>query len=303
VAFYVYDEADHLLGEYDVNGSPLYEVIWLGDLPLGVIKQTKTGNLVSTRIDDIYTDHLNAPRVITRGSDQAILWRWESTEPFGSTPANDNPSALSTYPFNLRFPGQVFDKETGLFQNHHRDYDPYVGRYIQSDPIGLQGGINTYGYVGGNPISYVDPMGLAQCSVVFVNGSGRMICIPDDSSHASVDILVASGNNGGGTHCKNNPTCENIPSRGPIPSGDWRWNINGPGSANNKQDGHRLVPLLGTNTHGRSGFLTHSCPNAFGPSVNSPFCSEGCITGSSTNMQKLNMLLGQEPNSTLHVGP
>jgi RHS repeat-associated protein len=160
VAFYVYDEADHLLGEYDVNGSPLYEVIWLGDLPLGVIKQTKTGNLVSTRIDDIYTDHLNAPRVITRGSDQAILWRWESTEPFGSTPANDNPSALSTYPFNLRFPGQVFDKETGLFQNHHRDYDPYVGRYIQSDPIGLQGGINTYGYVGGNPISYVDPMGL-----------------------------------------------------------------------------------------------------------------------------------------------
>jgi RHS repeat-associated protein len=143
-----------------VNGSPLYEVIWLGDLPLGVMKQTKTGNLVSTRLDDIYADHLNAPRVITRGSDQAILWRWESTEPFGATPANDNPSALGTYPFNLRLPGQVFDKETGWAYNQHRDYDPYLGRYIQSDPIGLKGGINTYGYVGGDPISDVDPEGL-----------------------------------------------------------------------------------------------------------------------------------------------
>jgi RHS repeat-associated protein len=100
---------------------------------------------------------LNTPRAVvdTAGN---LRWRWMA-DPFGTAAPEANPAGLGTFTQNLRMPGQVADSETGLFYNMARYYDPTIGRYVQSDPIGLQGGINTYAYVGGNPVSYVDPDG------------------------------------------------------------------------------------------------------------------------------------------------
>jgi len=107
----------------------------------------------------VHTDHLDTPRTITNGAQQTV-WRWDNDDAFGNNAPNENPSALGNFACNLRLPGQYFDKETNLHYNYFRDYDPSIGRYVQSDPIGLNGGINTYGYVGGNPLSLIDPFGL-----------------------------------------------------------------------------------------------------------------------------------------------
>jgi RHS repeat-associated protein len=109
----------------------------------------------------VHTDHLNTPRLVV-DQNQVAVWRWDQSDPFGNNTANQDPDGNSiTFEFPLRFPGQYFDKETNLHYNYYRDYDPAVGRYTQSDPIGLAGGINTYGYVGGNPTGNFDPLGLA----------------------------------------------------------------------------------------------------------------------------------------------
>ncbi len=85
---------------------------------------------------------------------QQAAWRADYT-PFGNVVISRN-----TVDNPLRFPGQYFDAETGLHYNYSRDYDPAIGRYVQSDPIGLVGGFATYAYVGGNPIRYWDRSGL-----------------------------------------------------------------------------------------------------------------------------------------------
>ena len=115
----------------------------------------------------VHADHLGTPRAITRPSDNAVVWKWDNTDPFGANLPNEDPSNTGTaFKYNLRFPGQYADQETGTFYNYYRDYDASTGRYIQSDPIGLRGGINTYAYVGGNPLIFVDPLGLKtyQCT-------------------------------------------------------------------------------------------------------------------------------------------
>ena len=82
--------------------------------------------------DGVYADQLDRPWAIANAASQ-IRWRWD-TSPFGESAASENPSGLGAFKFNLRFPGQYRDAETGLFYNYFRDYDPQTGRYVQSDP-------------------------------------------------------------------------------------------------------------------------------------------------------------------------
>ncbi len=168
-----------LLGT-DANGADGYSYTW-SNVPQGsyslTAKATDNLGLVTTsaainvtvnpasgssaQLYYVYPDHLGTPRVITDPTNQA-RWRWDSSDPFGANLPNDDPDQDGVrFVYNLRFPGQYYDQETGLHYNYFRDYDPAIGRYTTSDPIGLKGGINTYSYVGGNPTSASDPFGLA----------------------------------------------------------------------------------------------------------------------------------------------
>jgi RHS repeat-associated protein len=153
-AGFVYDEQGHLIGEYNKTGGVVQETVYLGDTPIAVLKGTTAAPVVYP----VMADHLNAPKLITNSTAKAV-WKWDHMA-FGDNAPNQNPSSLGTFIYGLRFPGQYANTETGLSQNFFRDYNPNLGRYVQSDPIGLAAGVNTFGYVGGNPVTRADPVGL-----------------------------------------------------------------------------------------------------------------------------------------------
>ncbi len=157
---FLYDPSGQLLGEtlHDASGQPQSSqfYVWLDDLPLGGIGVTygANGSVASSEPFFLHVDHLGTPRLATNANQQTV-WTWVS-DAYGVG------AASGSLTVNLRFPGQYFDQETGLHYNYFRDYDPETGRYVESDPIGLDGGLNTYGYVEGNPITFSDPLGLSK---------------------------------------------------------------------------------------------------------------------------------------------
>ena len=175
--YYLYDEAGHLVGEYDSSGTLITETVWLGDIPVATLRP----NGASVDVYYIHSDHLNSPRKISRPSDNQLRWIWEPT-PFGEGAPNNNPASLGAFEANGRFPGQLADEESDLNYNYFRDYDPVVGRYTKSDPMGLIGGLNTYAYVLGDPISQIDPTGLAPES----GGAAR----PQKCANDDVDCMA-----------------------------------------------------------------------------------------------------------------
>ena len=166
---YVYDEAGHLIGEYDKNNAVLQETVWLGDTPVAVVKQTAPS---TQTIYFVQADHLNTPRVILNSANTPV-WRWDNSDAFGVGQPDEDPDKDAVkFEYNPRFPGQYFDKETNLHYNGFRDYEPRTGRYVEADPIGLAGGANLYAYVRGNPISRIDPLGLSD--VTFDRSAGTI---------------------------------------------------------------------------------------------------------------------------------
>jgi RHS repeat-associated protein len=152
--YYAYDEPGKTIGEY-ANGTGV-ELVYLGDVPVAAL--TPSAALM------VYADHINTPVSVSAGDSNYLAWDWRQRDPFGSIQPVLAAGTLSY--FNHRFPGQIADQETGLYYNYFRDYDPQTGRYIQSDPIGLAAGINTYAYVDGDPLKFVDPLGLAHLNLL-----------------------------------------------------------------------------------------------------------------------------------------
>ncbi len=166
---YVYDEAGHILGEYDGSGNLIEETVWLGGIPVATLRP----NGSSIAINYVHSNHLNTPTKVTRSSDNALEWACRPAKDPRSARRCQNsgdPGGIGIFAYNLRFLGQLYMGETGLNYNYFRDYDPQVGRYVESDPIGLAGGLNTYAYVNSNPLEHVDSSGegIVDCPAAIV---------------------------------------------------------------------------------------------------------------------------------------
>jgi RHS repeat-associated protein len=254
---YLYGADGQLFGQktYSSTGKPSKAQywVWLDGQPIAGIELEYTGKGTVNKTSQYYlhSDHLNTPRMATNQS-QTLLWSWNS-DAFGTGGVNGNTHGnKASLDMPLRFPGQLYDAHTAMNYNYFRDYDPNTGRYIQSDPIGLKGGINTYSYVGGNPISKIDPLGLDAIiahggTLTYYNNNGAIV-----STYS-----YTTGRPG--------VTDTTISGQGPIPLGTYAADpqqISQGGFFRNLLGdwGNFRVPLKAdrdTETFGRNGFFLH----------------------------------------------
>ncbi|WP_253901045.1 RHS repeat-associated core domain-containing protein [Stenotrophomonas maltophilia] len=166
----LYDEAGQWLGNYSATGQAQQQAIWLDNHPVALINVPATG---VPELTYVQPDHLGTPRVVIDPVRDVAIWEWSNkSEVFGNQiPSADPDGDGVAFELALRFPGQQATDASGLFYNYQREYEPMVGRYSQSDPIGLVGGISTYSYVSGNPASALDRLGLQ-------SGAARAMRLP-----------------------------------------------------------------------------------------------------------------------------
>uniref|UniRef100_UPI001114BE38 RHS repeat-associated core domain-containing protein n=1 Tax=Atopomonas hussainii TaxID=1429083 RepID=UPI001114BE38 len=137
-----------------------------------------------------------------------VTWRAKA-QAFGETQVT-----LNTIDNPLRFPGQYYDPETGLYYNYFRDYDPQLGRYVQADPIGLRGGLNIYVYALNNPLRYADPKGKSVLVVEIIVVAAAVVVgaaivnSVNNATRQSSQGETGSGTGDGTQDCpKNCPPC------------------------------------------------------------------------------------------------
>ena len=208
------------------------------------------------KVYSVVTDRLGRPEVAW-DSNKAVVWR-AANRAFDRTEAQDSIGGL-----HIGFPGQYDDKETGFWYNGHRDYDPSTDRYLQPDPIGLGGGMNTYVYALANPTMYIDFLGLEW---EYSQSKGTI-------SHDGQKVGMGYSGVGQGL---NNPEMQSVKNIGPIPIGEY---LIGPGHPSGKGPiTMNLIPSPKTNTFGRYLFRIHGDNRSLNHSA-----SEGCIiTGPDT---------------------
>jgi RHS repeat-associated protein len=172
-SYAAYDQAGQLIAEIDDQGQLLYEYVYLDSTLLNMFSYVEEPELISC-LDDVpeggeqscsgqiftgpvlyyfVNDHLGTPQMVVDETGQ-VAWQGDYL-PFGEVQV-----VVDQVGNSIRFPGQYLDDETGLHYNWNRYYNPAIGRYISADPIGLDGGINLFAYVGGDPINGIDPWGL-----------------------------------------------------------------------------------------------------------------------------------------------
>ena len=170
--FYHYSDSG-LVAEMDSNGNTLKSYGYRPGSPWG------TDPLFMRENGKSYwylNDHLGTPQMVV-AENGGVVWKAQY-QVFGKAEIDGG----STLTNNLRFPGQYFDEETGLHYNWNRYYDPESGRYSQTDPIGLRGGINLYGYTQNNSLNFIDPEG--EHPVLLLIGAGVTVLLLPDIANA-----------------------------------------------------------------------------------------------------------------------
>ena len=162
--YYAYDLDSRLISEIQADGTPIRDYVYLNNEPLAVREYQKSPGLYF-----FLNDHLGTPQKLINSAG-AVVWAAAYLS-YGEAQVQAN----STVTNNLRFPGQYYDEETDLHYNWNRYYDPVLGRYLSPDPIGLEGGLNLYGYANQNPINYIDPNGQFVIALPLVFGGAASL--------------------------------------------------------------------------------------------------------------------------------